>query len=169
MALSIIIAIFTYLIMSFLIFGNLFSPIGFLTIWSGRLGADYWFLLVIIAVGVASSVFFPPLATRIDLYARAPLFVFAAIALSVLLVGLYADWKRRKAIQEFLPSHVITHSFFRSIREAPRDFQFYLHTAALKDCVPYAWSYREMAFYALKPSVARNVLPAAWRQMCAIP
>ncbi len=166
---SIIIAIFTYFIMTFLIFGDLLAPLGFLTIWSGRLGADYWPLIAGIAFVIASSVFFPPLAARVDLYARAPLFVFTAMALSVLLVGFYADWKRREAIQEFAPSHVITHSFFRSIREAPRDFQFYLHTAALKDCIPYAWSYREMAFYALKPGIARNVLPAAWRKMCAIP
>jgi len=164
-----IVTIFTYFVMALFIFGDLFTPFAFLTIWSGRLGADYWLLLVVIAVGIAASVFFPPLVTRIDLLARAPLFVLAAMALSVLIVGFYADWKRRKVIENFSASHVIQHSFFRPIREAPRDFQFYLHAAALKDCVPYAWSYREMSFYALKPSIARNVLPVAWRQMCAIP
>jgi hypothetical protein len=38
----------------------------------------------------------------------------------------------------------------------------------LKDCVPYAWSYRLMEFYQLPSDVAVNVLPQDWLERCSI-
>ena len=116
---------------------------------------------------IASSVFFPPLNKHLDSILRFPVFVDGSFALSVLLVTIYADWKRQAAILDFAPDYVTQHSLLLSIRHAPSDFQSFLHAAALKDCVPYAWSYREMAFYRLPLSAAVNVLPRYWIKMCS--
>ncbi|WP_146055979.1 hypothetical protein [Bosea psychrotolerans] len=168
MLISAFLALCAYIFMALLLFGGIFAPVGFLTIWSGRLGPGYWPWLMALALAISSSVYLPPLRERIGRHFRAPLFIASSMAFSVLLVGAYADARRQKSIAAFSPTHVLQHSFFRSIRSAPQEFQFYLHAAALKDCTPYAWSYREMAFYVLKPSVAVNVLPWAWLEMCSI-
>lgn len=98
---------------------------------------------------------------------RLPALAVLALVLPTLLIGAYADWKRHELIRQFNADHLIEHSFFCSIREAPANFvQYYLHAAALKNCVPYAWSYRDMAFYQLPPGVAINVLPQEWLEMC---
>ncbi len=86
--------------------------------------------------------------------------------LTVSSVGLYADWQRRAAISTFNPDREIQHSFFRSIREVPREFQFRVHAAALKGCIPYIWSYRSMRLVQLDPDVAPNVLPFEWITRC---
>ena len=87
---------------------------------------------------------------------------------SIVSVGLYTDRKRHERTTAFAADAIVDHSFFRSIREAPRENQFYLHAAALKECVPYAWSYRRMDFYELEANTAVNVLPHDWLARCKI-
>lgn len=91
------------------------------------------------------------------------------MVICVVPTGIYADWVRKSAIVEFDPDFELQHSFFRSLHEVPADFQFYVHTAILKDCVPYLWSYRRMKFMEFKnPNVAVNVLPGKWLALCNI-
>lgn len=96
------------------------------------------------------------------------MFVVLAIVLPTTIVGLYADSERRRGVSAFGADEVEENSFFTSIREAPQDFQFVLHTAALKGCTPYAWSYRTQSFYKLPPDAAVNVLPQRWIAKCGI-
>lgn len=99
---------------------------------------------------------------------RLPMFVALAIVLPTIVVGLYADSERRRGVRAFGADQVEENTFFASIREAPQEYQFFLHTAALKDCAPYAWSYRTQSFYKLPPNVAVNVLPQRWIAKCGI-
>jgi hypothetical protein len=99
---------------------------------------------------------------------KAPLFTLLWMLLSVISLGVYADLMRRSKLADFKPDMAIDHSFFRSIRSAPEEFQFFLHAAAVRDCIPYAWSYRQMDFYELDPNVAVNVLPKEWIERCKI-
>ena len=91
-----------------------------------------------------------------------------AVLLPTVIVGHYADWIRRRAVHALGADEVEEHSIFASIRAAPEDFQFFLHTAALKDCTAYAWSYRTLSFYVLSPNVGINVLPRPWIERCGI-
>ena len=162
------ISLLVYTILSFLFFGGIFGPMGALTLFSDRLGAPLWPLLVVISiVSAAYAVSWVDPPEPAILY-RAPVFVGLTMVLSVIFVGAYAERIRRQNVAEFKPDSYISSSFFRSLHEAPREFQFFLHAAALKDCTPYAWSYREMAFYQLPPNVAVNVLPPEWISRCAI-
>ena len=94
------------------------------------------------------------------------MYVAAVMTTSVVGIGLYADHVRATRTTEFAADVSVGHSFFRSIRVAPSEFQFDLHAAALKRCKPYGWSYRTMDFYELPPNVAVNVLPAEWVNRC---
>jgi hypothetical protein len=80
----------------------------------------------------------------------------------------YGDWMRREAIVAFHADQQVQHSFFISLHQVPREFQFYVHAAVLRDCVPYIWSYRELSFIPLEPNTAVNVLPQEWLEKCAI-
>jgi hypothetical protein len=82
--------------------------------------------------------------------------------------GVYVDNVRHNHMIEFAADDYFEHSIFRSILEAPREYQFYLHAAAIKKCVPYAWGYGAMGFYRLPPNVAVNVLPDKWLRRCSI-
>lgn len=151
----------------FLAFGDVLAPLLLMTIWSDRLGAPYWKIAVPGSFAIAAFVLSAS-SSHIRSPYRLPVFVVAGLLLSVISVGLYADWIRRERIIEFNADVAIQHTFFRSIREAPREFQFFLHSAALKGCVPYAWSYRLMEFYQLPSDVAVNVLPQDWLECCSI-
>lgn len=156
-----------YSILSLILFGGLFDPAFWLIGGLDRLGAQFWALLVIVSVALAAAVSVHLMA-RYELAYRCAAFVAIAMLLSVLSVGVYADGIRRQTIAEFRPDASFQHSFFRSLHEAPKEFQFYLHAGALKDCVPYAWSYRSMNFYRLPDNVAANVIPGAWQKRCGI-
>ena len=160
-------SVLAYCLIAFVFFGDLIKPVGLLTFWSGRL-ATPWPVFVIGSGAIAALVFLiPPRMTWIA-SVKPPLFVTVWMALSIVLTGLHADHARQQRLAAFGADAVFQHSFFRSLREAPRDFQDYLHAGALKDCTPYAWSYRSMATYRLPPAAAINVLPRAWIQRCAI-
>ncbi|TDR94332.1 hypothetical protein [Enterovirga rhinocerotis] len=167
---KIAIATAAYLVCSLALYGCN-SPVSFVVFSkSTRIGLPYWKeISVFIVVLVGLAVLIPPRQNFIPFSVRLPVFAVLALLLPTVIIGAYADWTRTELIRQFEADHLIEHSFFRSIREAPADIvQFYLHAAALKNCVPYAWSYREMAFYELRPGVAINVLPQGWLKMCGI-
>jgi hypothetical protein len=95
-------------------------------------------------------------------------FTLISVSLSGLFVGTYAEHRRDIVVEAFAPDEQLPASFFTSLRNAPREFQFFLHGPALKNCQPYAWSYRTMSFYELPPNVAANVLPKIWIEKCNI-
>ncbi len=158
----------SYVVAAVLLFGGPFHPIGFLTFWNDRLAVLSWPL--VLAFGFAAGLACAVLGVRFGAkkhYAPA-LFVFFSIVCSTIAVGVYTEKKRSEVIEKFNPDIATRAPFFMSLRSAPRDFQFFLHGAALKDCTPYAWSYRRMAFYELPPNVAVNVLPPSWVEECQI-
>lgn len=150
------------------LYGGPFQALGLLTFWRDRLGLAYWPALILGAMVLAI------VATKFVARFGIPRFLFPAIFISIsmsfsaLLVGSYAENKRGSIVEKFEPDVEIRSSIFASFRNAPREFQFFLHGAALKHCKPYAWSYRLMAFYELPPNVAVNVLPTSWVEECKI-
>jgi hypothetical protein len=158
-------ALFAYLIISTLAFGDFFQPIALVTVWSNRLGAPRWEWLVIGSMSLGALFLFLPM--RHPLF-RLPLFITVAGLGSLVSVGIYAEHLRSQVFDSFRADREIRRSFFQSVRHAPRDVQFFLHATALKNCVPYAWSYRKMSLYELHPDVAVNVLPRDWLVACAI-
>jgi hypothetical protein len=157
-----------YFVFAYTLFGDILAPLGLMTLWHDRLGAPYWKAIIAGCFLIAAMCFFVASRLRFALPFRILIFAIVGVSLSVFSVGTYADRVRHQKIVEFNADISFENSFFRSIREAPDEFQFYLHAAALKNCRPYAWSYREMAFYELKPDVAVNVLPDEWVKRCSI-
>lgn len=162
------VSVLVYVAVSLLIFGSIFTPIDVLIFPSNRLGASLWPLMCALGIITAAYIAFRTTFPAQLVSWRAPVFIVIAMFLSVGLVAAYAEMLRYWRVQEFAPDSYIGSSFFQSLRQAPTEFQFFLHAAALKGCKPYAWSYREMAFYELEPDVAVNVLPGEWLQRCAI-
>jgi hypothetical protein len=163
-----LLATFAYAVVTVMLFGNPFQPIALATLWSSRLGAPYWQGIAIISFAASTLIFLRPIRDAIPTLLREPVFLILAVLLPTAAVGLYADGIRHRTVLALHADEVEEHSFFRSIREAPADFQFFLHTAALKGCTPYAWSYRKLAFYVLPPNIAVNVLPQQWITRCGI-
>lgn len=155
----------TYAAIAVFGFGSLFQPIGLATLWSDRLGAPYWPWIVVACFAVGATSFLLP--SRFSLL-RAPLFIAVGLVASLLCVGSYVDHLRSMKINAFGADRLMEHTFLESVRHAPNEFQLFLHAAALKDCIPYSWSYRTMDFYRLPPDVAVNVLPRAWLVECSI-
>ncbi len=162
-------AILAYVVIAIIAFGDIFKPLAFATQWSDRLGAPYWPALVAGSLAVAGLVFLLPARFTFRKWLKLPIFVAAVMILSVLSVGFYADSLRREKLARFPAQERFEHSFFRSLREAPREFQFFLHAAVLKDCVPFAWSYARMDLYRVPPGAAINVLPGEWIKRCPFP
>ena len=164
---SIGLAIVAFLLMSAALFGNSLAVLNFVTPSRG-LNTPHWKLGVVAALAISLSVFFPPVKRYVSSIFRPSVFVAYYLTLSLIFVGIYADFKRREAISAFRADRVLQHSFFQSIREVPKEYQFFLHAAALKNCVPYAWSYSAMDFYELPPDAAVNVIPSDWTMKCHI-
>lgn len=158
----------TYCLVALIAFGDIFAPAAFATFWSDRLGVPAWRVIALVCTFLSAGIFLFPKRWLPSVSVRLSIFVSLAMTTSIGTVGVYSDQLRRDRIAVFAADEIIEHSFFRSIREAPREFQSYLHSAALKDCIPYAWSYRSMAFYRIPPNVAVNVLPGSWLTRCSI-
>jgi|GEM_PF-1704158 len=154
-----------YCLVALIFFGDLLDPIGFALIWPDRLGIPWREFAL--GCGVLAAIVFLIPSRKIS-FAKPALFVFLWMASAIVLTGLYADRERRSSLAAFGADATFDHTFLQSLREAPREFQFYLHAAALKDCVPYGWSYRSMAFYRIPAGVAVNVLPSSWIKRCGI-
>lgn len=155
----------TYAVIAWFAFGGIFKPVSFATSWHDRFGAPYWPALVVGSFLAGALSFLLP--TRFSLL-RVPAFIAIGLLGSLLSVGLYADHLRSDAINRFGADQQLQHPFRDSVRQAPEEFQFFLHAAAMKHCIPYAWSYRSMSFYRLPPDAAVNVLPVAWLKQCSI-
>jgi len=163
-----ILGLLSYGLTAALLYGGPLQALGLLTFWRDRLGLSYWPALIVVAMLLA--LFVTKFVARFGVPRVVLPAVFVAISMgfSALLVGKYADNQRSSVVDAFEPDIEFRASIFRSFRNAPRDFQFFLHGAALKDCKPYAWSYRQMAFYELPSNVAVNVLPISWIEECDI-
>ncbi|WP_152015433.1 MULTISPECIES: hypothetical protein [unclassified Bosea (in: a-proteobacteria)] len=151
-----------------ILFGDPSHALALATIWSDRLGLPYWRMIALLCMAASALIFATPLRTRISPVLRLPVFTILAVLLPTAIVGVYADSVRHRSVLAFGAEEVEEHSFFASIREAPAEFQFFLHTVALKNCVPYAWSYRTLSFYELRPNVAVNVLQQRSITKCGI-
>lgn len=157
-----------YAISALIWFGDIFKPIAFATFWSDRLAIHNW--PIFIAIGIVMGLCIASITVRYgvrQIYAP-PIFIVVSMTCATIGLGTYATLQRSHEVELFQPDRVIEASFFQSLRSSPRDFQFFLHGAALKDCIPYAWSYRTMSFYELPENVAANVLPSAWIAECQI-
>lgn len=165
---SVRLSIVAYCTFAYMVFGDIGEPIGFATMWYDRLGAPYWRALVAGSFTIAAVFFLVTSKMGLKLPYKILIFAVIGVYLSVLSVGMYVDRLRNEKIEAFNADVFFENSFFRSIQEAPVEWQFFLHAAALKNCTPYAWSYRLMDFYELKPNVAINVLPAEWLERCNI-
>ncbi|WP_425081835.1 hypothetical protein [Ruegeria arenilitoris] len=161
-------SVFAYSMTSLFLFGGVFQPIAFITIWNGRLGAPFWLAFVFLGgfFGFFVGAFLSKLGFKSQV--TLPVFIVMAMSLSGVFVESYTSFLRAREINAFSADVEFRNSFFQTLRNAPREFQFYLHAAALKDCVPYAWSYRSMSFYQLPNNVAVNVLPYEWLVQCNI-
>lgn len=158
----------TFCVATTILFGNPLHALALATIWSDRLGLPYWRVIALVCLAASALIFAPPMRTRISPILRLPVFTILAVLLPTTIVGVYADSFRRRSVLAFGAEEVEEHSFFASIREAPAEFQFFLHAVALKNCVPYAWSYRTLSFYELRPNVAVNVLQQRSITHCGI-
>ncbi|MBB6485527.1 hypothetical protein [Rhizobium lusitanum] len=165
---SLVLSIIVYCVISLLIFGNIYTFIALSLTFADRLGIPFEGIVLTATVAFATLITSRTFMPWLGAVFRPPVFLAVGMLLGVFSVGTYADWKRREAIFEFQPDLELQHSFFDSIREVPREFQFYVHSAALRHCVPYIWSYSRMALVELKPDVAVNVLPADWIEKCGI-
>lgn len=153
----------TYVAASVIFFGGLLKPIFFATVWSNRLGAPHWGWIVFACFLIGAAGFFLP--SRLASF-RGPTFILVGLLGSLFSVGAYADHLTSKAMRDFGAERRIQHSFTDSVRHAPEEFQFFLHAAALKRCVPFAWSYKSLSFYQIPPKAAINVLPQSWLAEC---
>lgn len=151
---SVLLTIGSYIIMSWLLFDGVWRPIALLTIYNDRLASKYWVGPLIIAVVLGFVI-----SRRAIALLQGAIFVACSMTICVGLVWVIAGGIRAQEIRRFHPDLVETHSFLKSLQNAPNAFQFFLHAAAWKDCKPYAWSYREMRFYELPDAAAQNVMP----------
>lgn len=155
-------------VVSFLFFGNALALVVLvLFVPFNRLAAPHWPWLLVAAGVLAGGI---SLAVSRNFATRRhvmPLFAGLWLALSVGLVGLYAEYLRTLKVAEFRPDVYVENSFFRSLHNAPAEFQFFAHAVAVKDCKLYAWSYREMAFYEVPESVGFDDPAYEWPEGCA--
>lgn len=165
---KILLPAFVYVAVTAILFGNPVQPIFLATVWADRLGIPYWRAIAILCVAISTSVLVRPLCKSIPKKIRPSVFVALAVILSTLFIGLLAEIARYRATIVFKPDKIKERVIFSSIRYAPEDFQLFLHAAALKDCKPYAWSYRTLSFYELRPDIAAHVLPPSWIEQCKI-
>ena len=154
----------TYMAIALFAFGSIFQPI-LLALGANRLGAPHWLWIVLACFAVAGLCFLTPARWWV---LRGPAFAAIGLGGSLLGVGAYADELRSTAVNEFGAERQMQHSFLESVRHAPNELQFFLHAAAMKDCVPYAWSYQTMSFYPVPLRAAINVMPAKWLNECSI-
>ncbi|PZO81580.1 MAG: hypothetical protein DI629_03325 [Mesorhizobium amorphae] len=165
---SIVIAAKALLFVSLVLFSDPFALLNFAFVLNGRLGVPAWQFVALLGVAAGSSVFFQPMKRFVPPILRPAAFAVFSVILALVFVGFYVEVERRRLIAKSDVDAVVQHSFFRSVREVPREYQFFLHAAALKNCSPLAWSYRRMEFYDLPAGVAPHVIPDEWRRQCNI-
>lgn len=158
----------TYIGFALILFGSFWTPIKLVFFWSNGLEAQYWFGPLIVGL-VAGVVVASVVWLRLNRKTYAPaVFLGVSMLITVIFTVVVVDNSRNNLVVEFKPDHSIQNSLWHSLRKAPRDFQFFLHAVAIKNCIPYAWSYRQMEFYRLPANAAVNVLPPKWISECGI-
>ncbi|MFT7596823.1 MAG: hypothetical protein ACI8R4_004165 [Paracoccaceae bacterium] len=85
-----------------------------------------------------------------------------AIITGVAGMAISAEIWRTGVVSRFAPDQLETCSFLASMHSAPRDFQFYLHSAMVKDCTAYGWNYRTKAPYKIPDPAVANIMPRDW-------
>ncbi len=163
-----LLAALAYGALTTVLFGNPVQPILLATIWSDRLGIPYWRVIVGLCIAASALVFAKPFRDTFTRVQRPSIFVILAVLVPTVIVGGAAEVMKARALAALGADEIKEQHLFLSIRNAPADTQFFLHTAALKGCTAYAWSYREMGFYVLRPDTAVNVLPRPWIDRCGI-
>lgn len=152
---------------TFVVFGNPLAPaIAILIGWSLPDPA-YWIAPAIVGLWTAATIAYG-IRKMFGGGWSACAFGFLFLVLPCAFATFHIDAVRRAHIAAFEADYMVQHSFWRSLWSGPQEYQFYLHAAAIKDCKPHAWSYRQMAFYPLPNNVAVNVLPRAWLDRCDI-
>jgi len=66
----------------------------------------------------------------------------------------------REALTDLNPICSGQSSFWASLLNTPREFQFFLHGWAVTERGAHIWSYRELRFVQIEQNVARNVIPS---------
>lgn len=147
------------------LFGNPFEPLFYVF----RVGAPFplWIMGASIFVG-ATTALLSYAGGRGARKFRLAISMAAFCLASVVSANVITSSIRSQKVTELSPDRVRLTTFAHSLRFAGREFQFDLHGAALKDCRPYAWSYKRMAFYELPPNIAVNVLSPDWIAECRI-
>ncbi len=154
----------TYVAIAIFAFGSVFKPV-FLALEPERLGAPHWTWVPLVCFAIASLSFRIPARLW---FLRGPFFYRHRTGrFRARRRGLRRQVDKSRA-GEISGNPQTQHSFLQSLRNAPEEYQFYLHAAAMKDCVPYAWSYRTMSFYRVPLSAAINVVPGKWLKECSI-
>ncbi len=107
-----------------------------------------------------------------DIVMGAPIFIRLLFSITIFSATLMVEIKRNYEISVLKPEKLFKNSLWSSLSEATPGFfegaQFFLHAGAMKQCVPYAWSYETMTFYKLDHDTARNVLPEDWLKECGL-
>jgi hypothetical protein len=151
-----------------ILFGDPFTPVLLALRFFPRF--EVWFLPLIISLYVSNYMlqkfkiadFTSYHAKNYQLTVFAVIFMFLFFGLTAVIVD---TWKAIK-IYRINADEYIFNPFIASSHEAPREFQFFVHAAVLKDCKTYAWSHWQMGFFELPPNVAKNVVPNEWTQKC---
>ena len=154
----------TYIAISTLAFGGLIQPIT-VSFFAARLSAPYWPLIVLACLSMGLAALFLP--SRLSIL-RIPGFLTVSLFGSLFLVGIYVDHRRNQSFIAFHADHSFQRTFLQSVRDASSGLQLSIHGGAMKNCVPFGYSYRRMNFYRLPPNVAVNVLPRDWLARCRI-
>lgn len=157
----------TYLVASIVLFGDPFKPIEALLFWTHILDSRYWLTPLYVGLAVGAVVAFLTALAGARIFAPA-VFVAVAMPVSVILTVIAVDEAREREITKFRPDRLVDHSFRRTLLERRSEPWFYFHAAAMKDCVPYIWSYRQMRFYRLQPNGRQTFLPDVWLAYCDI-
>jgi len=163
---QIVLGILSYVFVSTALLAHPFWPLIFLLGWQDRLGIPHWEWFI--ALGAVVATIIVGWLWRFDRLRHhfVPVWVALWILATVLPITITADARREAALRAFAPDRSFSHSIWRSFREAPREFQFYLHAGAVNDCTGYGWSYREMAFYEIPPSANADPRIDKWLWAC---
>lgn len=150
------IAILTLIACSLIYFG---SP----TTLFGIFALPNWYVFIPILAGlIAILVVSRWIKSRWAAFISAAIFGLVIVPLSVFVL----DKIKERAIAQLEPESVISHSFAESAERLVWVDMYFVHAAVLKDCKVYSWSYRQMAFFELKTTIARNVVPIKWGANC---
>jgi len=117
-----------------------------------------------IGVFCASAILFGGILVKLPRASYIPLWVTAFLLISAYFGRADIEAQRERITAEFAPDHYELSNGV--VLRFHKDFEFNLHGQAIKDCVPYAWSYREMGWYKLPQNIAPNVLRRDWVKMC---